>query len=371
MKIAIVRKECSFRKGGAERYAANLCTQLAKDGHEIFLLAAQCDAELLASVTHIPIKVDRLTSSRKNWSFHANSQKALAGLRVDRVFALSRSYPADAFRVSDPLHDFWMKVRYPGSFQGFLQALNPRHRTILRLEKGIFDPANTGIVVTNSKLSRTMIRDYHDYPEDRIRVIYNGVDLSTFRPPAPARPDRETLELLFVGQDFRRKGLAPLVHALASLKRSALPCRLRVIGRDDPAPYRKLAAGLDLAGLIRFEGPTRGIETAYQAADLLVFPTLYDPFANVCLEALACGLPVLTTATNGASEILDEGMDGYTIDGAEATLAEAIAAKIAAFHRLSPEERRAMHANARAKAERFTIQNNARGVVDSLAAARR
>lgn len=367
MKIAIVRKECSFRKGGAERYAANLCTQLAALGHEVILLAARCDAELLDRVTYIPVEVDRFGSSRKNRSFHANSQKVLAGLKADRIFALSRTFPADAFRVSDPLHGFWMQVRYPGACRRFLQTLNPRHRTILRLEKGIFDPAHTGIIVTNSKLSKTMIPEYHDFPEDRIRVVYNGVDLRTFRPSESSHPDRETPELLFVGQDFRRKGLAPLVRALAVLKDSGDSCRLRVVGRDDPSPYRKLAASLGVADLIRFDAPFRSIETAYQAADLLVFPTLYDPFANVCLEALACGLPVLTTATNGAAEILDEGEDGYVIDGGETTLAGAIAGKIAAFLRLSPEERRAMRRNARAKAERFTLEENARRIVAALA----
>src|SRR5690606_12689262 len=99
MKIAIVRKECSFRKGGAERYAANLCTSLARAGHEVLLLAEACDKELLASVTHIPVEVNRLTSSSRNWSFHSNSVKLLAGLAPDRVLALSRAFPADGFRV--------------------------------------------------------------------------------------------------------------------------------------------------------------------------------------------------------------------------------------------------------------------------------
>src|SRR5690606_2165573 len=134
--------------------------------------------ELLASVTHIPVEVNRLTSSSRNWSFHSNSVKLLAGLAPDRVLALSRAFPADGFRVSDPLHGFWMKVRYPGAAHRFLQSLNPRHRTILRLEKGIYDPANTGVIITNSVLAERMIPEYHEFPADRIEVVYNGVDTS-------------------------------------------------------------------------------------------------------------------------------------------------------------------------------------------------
>lgn len=371
MKIAIVRKECSFRKGGAERYAANLCTSLARAGHEVLLLAETCDEELLCSVTHIPVKVNRLTSASRNWSFHANSARLLAGIAPDRVLALSRAFPADGFRVSDPLHGFWMKVRYPGAAHRFLQSLNPRHRTILRLEKGIFDPANTGVIITNSALSKRMIPDYHDFPADRIEVVYNGVDTNQFRPLEEPPPFGATTELLFVGQDFRRKGLGPLIHALARLEKAGADCRLRVVGRDDPAPYIRLATELGIERLVRFDAPFRNIESAYQSAHLLVFPTLYDPFANVCLEALACGLPVLTTTTNGASEILTEGEDGYVVDGDEEGLAHALVPKIESFLNLTPAERESMRRKAAGTAAAYDIDGNSRGVVAALSRAPR
>lgn len=367
MKIAIIRKECSFRMGGAERYAANLSRALANLGHTVLMLAERCDEDIHPSIIHIPIKVDHWSSWAKNLSFHRNSQKALTLLDADAVIALSRSFPADAFRVSDPLHDYWMGIRYPGGIHRFLQRHNPRHRAILALEKGIFDSANTRFVITNSQLSKRLIPESHPFPSERIHVIYNGVDLEKFTPDHRiVDEDNSPIRLLFVGQDFKRKGLRPLIEALAIVESRGLSLQLRVIGRDNPGPYRKLAARLGIAESISFEGSSTSIQEAYQKADLFVFPSLYDPFANVCLEALACGLPVLTTTTNGSSEIITEGVDGHAVDGAESGLAERLADVIARFCAMKPADRLAMRTDARHKAEQFTIEANARKVVELL-----
>ena len=373
MRIAVIREECSFTKGGAERYAANLCNSLAGLGHEVFVLSAKFGEGLHPSIRHVPISVNRLTSASRTRSFHENAQSALAGLKADRVFALSRSFPADAFRVSDPIHRFWMRIRYPNAVVRALQAINPRHRTILKIEDAIFDPENTGVIVTNSELSKTIIGQNHAFPAERIHVVYNGVDLKTFSPAAAteATSADDGVRLLFVGQDFKRKGLGPLVRAMAALKSGGVKCRLRVVGRDKTEPYVRLARELGAEDVISFEGPSGKIQEAYRQADLLVFPSLYDPFANVCLEALACGLPVLTTTTNGSSEVVTDGQDGYVVDGAENGLAENLVAKIKVFANLDRAQQRTMRHHARAKAERFTTESNARRIVSVLSDVRR
>jgi UDP-glucose:(heptosyl)LPS alpha-1,3-glucosyltransferase len=366
MKLAVIRQECSYRKGGAERYAANLCKALAEMGHHVWVIAETFDPTIHPDLIHVAVKVNHTTSSSRGNSFHRNSQQALATLDPDAVLALSRSFPSDAFRVSDPLHRFWMKIRYPGKLHRFLQECNPRHRTILQLESAILDPANTRMIITNSQLSKDLIREYYSFPAERIHVIYNGVDLSQFQPAAARAVSDETVRLLFVGQDFKRKGLAAVIDALAHVRDTGFTCQLRVIGRDDSTPYRQQAARLGMTDQITFEGPSRNIQTAYQEADLFVFPTLYDPFANVCLEALACGLPVLTTTTNGASEIVTEEADGFVIEGAAAKLAPRLAEAIMKFSRLAPDQRDAMRKNARVKATRFTTEANAEAVVGLL-----
>jgi UDP-glucose:(heptosyl)LPS alpha-1,3-glucosyltransferase len=366
MKIAVIRMDCSYRKGGAERFAANLCKALADMGHHVWVIAETFDPTIHPDLVHVPVKVNHTTSSSRGNSFHRNSQQALASLDPHAVLALSRSFPSDAFRVSDPLHRFWMKIRYPGKLHRFLQQLNPRHRTILKLESAILNPANTRMIITNSQLSKTLIREYYHYPAECIHVVYNGVDLQQFQ-PAPDRSPSESdknIQLLFVGQDFKRKGLAAVIDALGLVREGGFTPSLRVIGRDDSTPYRKQAARLGIADQVAFEGASPNIHAAYQAADLFVFPTLYDPFANVCLEALACGLPVLTTTTNGSSEIVTEGEDGYVVDGSAGDLASRLAEKINDFCKLAADRRRQMRVHARNKAERFTTRENAQAIVD-------
>jgi UDP-glucose:(heptosyl)LPS alpha-1,3-glucosyltransferase len=366
MKIAVIRSECSYRKGGAERYAANLCRSLAEMGHEVWVLAEKFDPNIHPGLVHVPIEVDRSTSWSRNRSFNTNSQSALGKLEVDAVLALSRSFPSDAFRVSDPLHRYWMKIRYPGKLHRLLQTLNPRHRAILELENAILNPANTRMIITNSRLSKSVIREHYDFPEERIHVVYNGVDLETFQPTERHPSSNGDVRLLFVGQDFQRKGLGILIEALALLEQRSRRCTLRVIGRDNPAPYRKLAARLGVEHLITFEGPSKEIQKAYQDADLFAFPTLYDPFANVCLEALACGLPALTTTTNGSSEVITDGIDGYVISGQPLPRADSIAAKVAAYHGLNAQHRAAMRTAARETALTFTTDANAKKVADLI-----
>lgn len=357
MRIAVIRKECSLQRGGAERYCANLCRELAQRGHRVFVLARQMDEDLHPDLAHVPIRVSAFGSAAKNLSFHRNSQKALQRLRVDRVYALSRSYPADALRVSDPLHAAWMKLRYPSPWRLSLERLNPRHRAILRLEKAIFNPAHTRVVITNSKLARAQVREIYGFPLERMHVVYNGVDLVKFSAAARPAPVSKTIRLLFVGMDYRRKGLAHLLRGISRMKPPTALCSLDVVGKGDERGFRRVAENLGIAGAVRFHGPTPMVEAFYRRADLLVLPTQHDPFANVCLEALACGLPVVTTAANGAAEIVRDGETGFILDGTS-DLADQIAARISAFAAMPMASRRHMAQRARQSAEAFTIGRN-------------
>jgi UDP-glucose:(heptosyl)LPS alpha-1,3-glucosyltransferase len=357
MRIAVIRKECSLNRGGAERYCANLCRELARRGHRVFVLAQGMDPDLHPDLVHVPIRVSAFGSAAKNLSFHRNSQKALGQLRVDRVYALSRSYPADALRVSDPLHAAWMNLRYPSPWRLSLERLNPRHRAILRLENAIFNPAHTRVVITNSKLAQAQVHGLYGFPLERIHVVYNGVDLGKFSAAARPAPASKTIHLLFVGMDFRRKGLADLLKAISLIKPQSVVCSLDVVGKGDEKSFQRMAEKLGISKAVRFHPPTRTVEAFYGRADLLVLPTRYDPFANVCLEALACGLPVVTTTANGAAEIVQEGETGFILDGTN-DLAHQIAASISAFAAMGPEGRRQMSLMARRAAESFTISRN-------------
>jgi UDP-glucose:(heptosyl)LPS alpha-1,3-glucosyltransferase len=167
---------------------------------------------------------------------------------------------------------------------------------------------------------------WYGIPEDRIVVIYNGVDTERF--DRRNRQHREEIRrrhgigdeflILFVSNNFRMKGLGYLVKTLSEIrKEDGRPFKLLVLGRDRQGPYLRLAKKMGISKDVVFVGPTDEPDKYYGASDLLVHPTFYDACSLTVLEALASGLPVITTASNGASGILRHGEDGWVIDDME------------------------------------------------------
>jgi UDP-glucose:(heptosyl)LPS alpha-1,3-glucosyltransferase len=158
--------------------------------------------------------------------------------------------------------------------------------------------------------------------------------------------------LLLVGSGFERKGLEYAVRALARLPASV---RLEVAGKGNPVPYLRLAARLGVADRLRFLGSANRMEEVYANADILVHPAIYEPFSNACLEAMACGLPVVSSRVNGASEIIQPGCNGNVVD--DPADAAALAAAIQPF--LNPAARAQAAIPARQTAEALPISLNA------------
>ena len=129
--------------------------------------------------------------------------------------------------------------------------------------------------------------------------------------------------------------------------------RLMAVGDDNSTPYIKWAGRSGIGGQILFTGPQRNIEKYFGASDIFVFPTKYDAFGNACLEAMACGLPVIASQTCGASELIRDGENGFIIS---ADAPEGLADRIAALEPLS--RRVEIGRNAAVTAGRYTVQKH-------------
>jgi len=173
--------------------------------------------------------------------------------------------------------------------------------------------------VAISERVRTELKDYYAVPDEQIVTIPNGINLSRFTPDnASARSEvRRELGfsddiplLLFVGSRFRIKGLKLAIQALAQMNTGA---RLLVVGRDEVAPYRRLAQQLGVAERVLFLGARNDLPRLYPAADALILPTHYETFALVCLEAMASGLPVVAAPVGGIEDYLQDGVNGLHI----------------------------------------------------------
>jgi UDP-glucose:(heptosyl)LPS alpha-1,3-glucosyltransferase len=180
---------------------------------------------------------------------------------------------------------------------------------------------------------------FHGYPLDRVRVVPNAIDASRLAvaDPGAARArfraahglSSDDVVALFVGHNAKLKGLPDLLRALRMRKdrdASSRPIKLVACGGFHVAPVERLARRLGVSADVRLVGFVPDVREAFHAADLFVLPTYYDPCSLVVFEALACGLPVITTAYNGAGELIEPGQSGLVVPAPDATglLADAL-----------------------------------------------
>lgn len=343
MKIALVRRGHSST-GGAEAYLLRFAAEAARLGHDpILVTTVDWPAERWPHPHAIRL------SARAPGAF-AEAVAALTD-RFDVTLSLERVPGCDVFRAGDGVHAAWMKRRtaFEPVWKQAFRWFNKKHKQILRLEQGVFNPETTGAIIANSRMVRDEIRAHFDFPEDRVHVVYNGITpLRISADRAAARrhflvPENH-FAVLFLGSGWERKGLRTAVEATVMCENTTL----LVAGRGTADVY-------DKGSNVEFLGPVRDLGRLFAAADLFVLPTWYDPFSNACLEALAAGLPVITTTANGFSEIIEPGVHGDIVEpGDSLEIAERID-----FWR--SENRAAKAADAcRERAKQFSIERNVR-----------
>ena len=336
MKIAIVRQRYN-PYGGAERFVERALSALVKEGAEISLITRHWEgAEHSGGYRQIrcdPPYRGRLSRDR---GFVRCAQQQMAAGGFDITQAHERVPGCMIFRAGDGVHAAWLdrlrRLRGPLGRLGV--ALNPYHRHVLRAEREMFAHPALRAVICNSRMVRDEIVRYYQVAPEKLHVIYNGIDLDAFHPRlAGEHRQRLRAELgiageaplfLYVGNGFERKGVPQLLRAFAGMERR--DARLAIVGGDKHLhAMQRLAGRLGIAERVHFAGPQRDVKPWYGAADAFVLPTLYDPFPNAGLEALACGLPVVTSADSGTAELIVDDANGYVCDFfAESTLTHSL-----------------------------------------------
>ncbi len=359
MKVALVCKKYSLQEGGLERYTYFLSRELVRAGHEVHIFANSWQEESGVIIHRVPLL--RLSSPAKNLSFAFFANRALSKMKFDIIHSMERIFYQDIFRVSDGINPVQMEQQYPHPVVRFIKKIGPRRIALSYLEHRIFVDKGCKIVMTNSELVKRNIVEHYRVDPENIVVIYNGVDTSRFNPKVKEKfrsslrekygIKKEELVLIFVSNNFKLKRLDLVLEAMSFLKNNKI--RLFVIGADNQRTYRRWANNNGLSEQILFLGLKSNIEKYYAGSDIFVLPTLYDAFANVCLEAMACGLPVITTDSNGAADLISDNENGYIL---KTQRADELAAGIKALEPLSNRTR--MGDNAAAKAACFTMEKH-------------
>lgn len=332
MNIALCYQNVLPARGGCETYLVDLTRRLTADGHDVHLYASRWDQAALPSLLHIhPVTMPECMRFRRPWLFGQACLRVLSRspghdvtLGFDKTWGQDVLYPQGGLHRASIDHNLRSYPRSAGRSVAQLRTwFDPAYWSFARLERCQYLAPKRGLVIVNSAMVASHFEDYYGIDPRSLRVIPNAIDPKRFQADDRGRLRLQLRERwgfgadevvgLFAAMNYRLKGLEPLLHAVRLLPRSA-PFRLVVAGNPRKRGYEALARRLGIAERVRFIGYCADMKRCYFAADFLVHPTFYDPCSLVVLEALACGLPVITSAYNGASELLQNQDEGFVID---------------------------------------------------------
>ncbi|MBX3415495.1 MAG: glycosyltransferase family 4 protein [Pirellulales bacterium] len=371
MKIGLVLDHFDPRRGGVEQWTARFAHWLVRAGHEVHVVASSFADDALAT----GITAHEVRGTRTRTGFAAAVEHRLRTLRLDVVHDTGCGWYCDVLQPHGGARRAAFEqnqLLLPRAWRPWKRALArwlPRYREFDRLVARQYADDGRTIIAISKMVARDLAR-YHGVRPERMRLVYNGVDLVQFTPQNRARyrtPLREKLGvgpdevlLLIVAHNFALKGVPTLLRAVGRLAASGAPVRLAVAGGKRHAAAARLAARVGVGPRVTFLGSVDDAAPWYAAADVYVQPTFYDPCSLVVLEAFAAGLPVVTSRFNGAGELLTEGREGYLVD--DPANVEELAERLRPLLDAGARER--MGIAARQLAERHSWDRNCREMLD-------
>jgi UDP-glucose:(heptosyl)LPS alpha-1,3-glucosyltransferase len=322
LKIALLLDKFLPSRGG-ERYFSYLASELARRGHDVHVFATKVEAS-----GNIPYKVHiihvwRFPRSLRILTFRWASARAISHSGFDIVHGAAESRVVNVLNPHGGVEPAYLKQEFSSvsgriyrTYKILRRYLSLRHYLETGLQKHLYKSGRLSHVIAISSMIKRDIVRYYGFPADRITVVFNAVDLAKFHPNnrdlyrekirSRLSIDNHEIVLLFAGNNYRLKGLETLTKSLATLKEQYpdIKFRLLIAGRGHSRHYLRLADRLGVSHMMLFLGAVTTMEQYYGASDIYVHPTFYDSCSLTVLEALACGLPVVTTRFNGASDII-------------------------------------------------------------------
>ncbi len=321
------------RFGGAEKYLSRLAKELERQGVDFEIIHSKTPSFLASWMRALIFNMEVCLKKR---GFY---------------FSLDRISCPDIYRAGDGVHKVFMKVKG--------RKTNPLNLVYLYLEKRAFRNAKK-IIANSKKVKREIVENYF-VEESKIEVVYNGIEPEEFDEKVSKRKivnefsiDPSKKIILFVGSGFERKGADRFLNILSSLKNDFYAF---VVGKEKNIKYYiDLAKKLKLEEKVFFTGPREDVRDFYISADILLFPTKYEPFSNVVLEAMSYKNAVITTEDNGACEILEE---KFVIFGRNDSKAASLIDELIENERFLEEVKERNYK----KVRNFTMEKNAKETV--------
>jgi len=322
MRIGLITRRFDPAGGGTERDLMITARILTQAGHRVMIYAA----EVRASTNEWPVR--QIASPRLGRAlgllWFARAAGAAARREgTDLVLSFARIVEADILRSGGGAHSSYIRAarRWQTPSARIAMRVSPYHRIQMLVERrGFQSPSLKRAIAVSNLVRDDLVSTFALAPAQAV-TLYNGVDFDRFVPerdPATRAELRREFgvddsrpTVIFVGNGFARKGLRFLLEAWRRINDDA---RLLVVGADRAAAsYERLAHKL-VAGRVRFNGPSKNVERLMRGADVFALPSLFEPFGNVAIEAMASGAPALTTRFCGVSEVLPQALRDFIVN---------------------------------------------------------
>lgn len=351
-----------FPFGGLQRDFMRIALACQSRGHAVRVYVLSWQGEIPVGFEVIIVPVKALTNARRYEKFTAWVARDLAQRPAQRVVGFNKMPGLDVYFAADPCYEEKAQtLRNP------FYRLSGRYRHFAAYERAVFAPDSRTEILMISQVQQPFFEKHYATPQSRFHLLPPGIALDRRAPPdAPAiragfRAEfglgDDDLLLLQVGSGFKTKGLDRSLQALAHLPEELRArTRLIAIGQDEPSQFKRMAAGLGLAGQVDILAGRDDIPRFLLGADLLVHPAYNENTGTVLLEALVAGLPVLCSAVCGYAHYIDEAAGGRVIPEpfAQATMDGLVHDML-----VDREQRQRWQANALAWAETADIYSNA------------
>ncbi len=339
------------RRGGIERVCWDLLEYLAPRHRTAFVGTGAPDG-VPDGVTFVPVAGPLEPGTIGMFIRRARIGRSMSSVGAGTTVTMGSVVPPGDVLWVPSVHRAWLEAARtitmgPVVLPARMRFAMPHHRALLSMESQYFRHSHPRRILCTSHREVDDLERLYGVDPALATVVPNPFDPTRFNPERRAR-DRDgaradlgiapgELALLFVANELHRKGFDQVLRAMAATGDERFS--LHVVGRAGLGPYRSLIDRLHLAERVHYHGPSSDVGWPLAAADLLVLPTQYEPFGLVIVEALAAGVPVVTTRLAGASEAVRPGRTGllqddpYDVDELTGLLERAGRADLAAWGR--------------------------------------
>ncbi len=324
-RIALVYPACN-RRGGVERCVRELARGLATR-YDVAFVGDEFDPDGMTGVRFDPVGGIRLAGFLRPLSFRVRAARKLRRGKYDLVISWGAECPPGDLLAVASVHRAWLRHGRPipsrlGAIPNRVRYFLPQHVVRLVLERAYFRQGARAVVSVLSEQNAAEVAELYGVDRSRMVIIPNGYSGTEFSAERSARERAERRRalglaenevlLLLVANELHRKGFGPLLEAVAAIDDPAVS--VAVVGRAPIDAYLPAIQRLGLAGRVRWHGPSDDVAAWYAAADLFVMPSQYEAYPLVVIEALASGLPVITTALAGSLDAVRPDVNGLLLE---------------------------------------------------------